>query len=350
MALIVLIVAAALVPGAVRSGRPPQPGAQGCVPDAGMTGPAEQPVASTSAVPGVAQSATDTAPAGPDDPSTSATYTDTDCPLCGPERDLAPVEPPLRGPDVSELQSRLEELGYYHGPADGVYDSEVITAVRAFQREAGLEDDGVVGDVVWNALDDQHEAAFVTLGKPSGTPWIVINIDKRKLYVYFDQNLFATFPVAVGKPDSPTPIGEWHIADKDRNWGSGFGSRFMKLDVPWGIYGIHGTNKPWSIGQAMSGGCIRMLDRHVERVFELVPVGARVRITGTLEVRRLCRGDRGSDVMEFQAALAEAGFFEGEIDGFFGAATEQALLKFQRARGLQPNGQVGKATYNELGM
>ena len=47
------------------------------------------------------------------------------------------------------------------------------------------------------------------------------------------------------------------------NWGGGFGTRWLGLNVPWGIYGIHGTNQPWSIGTQASAGCIRMFNRHV---------------------------------------------------------------------------------------
>lgn len=276
--------------------------------------------------------------------------TEAFCPLCGPERDLRPSSPPQRGADVGELQERLSKLGYYRGPQDWTYNPQLVAAVRAFQRDHGLDEDGVVDEAVWYALDNHREAAFVALAAPTGEPLIVIDIDRRNLSLYFDGTLYATFPVAVGKPESPTPIGEWHIAAKDRNWGTGFGSRFMKLDVPWGMYGIHGTNKPWSIGRAMSGGCVRMYNRHVERLYDLVEVGTKVRIVGTLHVRRLCRGDRGADVMEVQAALAEAGYFESAIDGFFGPETERALLKFQRENGLQPNGQVDRATYDALGL
>ena len=41
-------------------------------------------------------------------------------------------------------------------------------------------------------------------------------------------------------------------------------------------YRIHGTNQPWSIGQSVSSGCIRMLNDHVADLYERVPIGARV--------------------------------------------------------------------------
>jgi len=42
------------------------------------------------------------------------------------------------------------------------------------------------------------------------------------------------------------------------------------------MYRIHGTTEPWSIGRAVSNGCIRMLNDHVIELFELVPVGTQV--------------------------------------------------------------------------
>lgn len=42
------------------------------------------------------------------------------------------------------------------------------------------------------------------------------------------------------------------------------------------LYRIHGTTEPWTIGKAVSNGCIRMVNEHVEDLFERVPVGARV--------------------------------------------------------------------------
>ena len=42
------------------------------------------------------------------------------------------------------------------------------------------------------------------------------------------------------------------------------------------LFRIHGTNEPWTIGQAVSSGCIRMMNNDVEDLFSRVPVGARV--------------------------------------------------------------------------
>ena len=60
----------------------------------------------------------------------------------------------MKGDDVRRLQQRLMELGYAlprYG-ADGEYGSETATAVKAFQRDRGLQVDGVAGEATLAAL------------------------------------------------------------------------------------------------------------------------------------------------------------------------------------------------------
>jgi lysozyme family protein len=61
-----------------------------------------------------------------------------------------------RGPAVEDVQKRLVKLGYDLGPSgvDGVFQGATLQAVRAFQRERGLVEDGVVGPKTWAALVD----------------------------------------------------------------------------------------------------------------------------------------------------------------------------------------------------
>jgi lipoprotein-anchoring transpeptidase ErfK/SrfK len=44
------------------------------------------------------------------------------------------------------------------------------------------------------------------------------------------------------------------------------------------LYRIHGSNEPWTIGQAVSSGCFRMTNDDVEDLYERVPVGATVKV------------------------------------------------------------------------
>lgn len=189
-------------------------------------------------------------------------------------------------------------------------------------------------------------------------PQVSIQIDvvRNRLTLFVDDVPFKKYPIALGKPGTPTPVGEWKVVNKSKNWGKGFGTRWLGLNVPWGTYGIHGTNRPHSIGSDASHGCVRMLNRHVEELYRLVPIGTKVSIIGHplgesfADPRPLARGDSGADVMLIQFQLKFAGFYKGACNGRFDGATEQALRKFERSQGLQADGVVSLSDYLALGL
>lgn len=61
-------------------------------------------------------------------------------------------------------------------------------------------------------------------------------------------------------------------------------------------------------------------------------------------------GARGDEVKEVQRRLKQWGYYNGAVDGVFGAGTKAAVIKFQKKNGLTADGVVGKATYKALGM
>ena len=67
-------------------------------------------------------------------------------------------------------------------------------------------------------------------------------------------------------------------------------------------------------------------------------------------MRVLKIGLRGDDVAQMQTALNNLGYNPGPIDGIFGPRTQQAVIRFQRDRGLTPDGIVGILTYGALGI
>ena len=54
------------------------------------------------------------------------------------------------------------------------------------------------------------------------------------------------------------------------------------------LYRIHGTNQPWSIGLNLSSGCIRMLNKDVEHLYERVKLGSKVVVIGPGQKRQQC--------------------------------------------------------------
>ncbi|MDD4980483.1 MAG: peptidoglycan-binding domain-containing protein [Candidatus Omnitrophica bacterium] len=51
---------------------------------------------------------------------------------------------------------------------------------------------------------------------------------------------------------------------------------------------------------------------------------------------------------QIQRALKSAGFYQGPIDGKIGSKTKEAIIKFQKAKGLKADGIVGKRTSAQL--
>jgi lipoprotein-anchoring transpeptidase ErfK/SrfK len=109
-------------------------------------------------------------------------------------------------------------------------------------------------------------------------PFSIEVVLKDKILKLLSNNVVVThYPVAIGKSSTPTPSGSWKITKKGL-WGGPFGGYFMQLSVPYGIYGIHGTNKPWTIGQKASNGCVRMYSNQAAELYSIVPKGTPVLI------------------------------------------------------------------------
>lgn len=176
-----------------------------------------------------------------------------------------------------------------------------------------------------------------------------INLDEYLIYVFEDKVLIREYPCSGGKSNTPSPQGTWRIVEKD-NWGEGFGGYWMGLNVPFGTYGIHGTVFPWIIGKSnASKGCIRMLTKDAEELYNLVPIGTSVTIVQkSLPFRIIFAGDVGSDVMIVQSSLYKLGYYKEKIDGIFGNNLEIAVTEFQKDNHLNQTGGVDKKTYDMI--
>jgi lipoprotein-anchoring transpeptidase ErfK/SrfK len=96
--------------------------------------------------------------------------------------------------------------------------------------------------------------------------------------------------VAVGTGGNPTPTGSFFVTDNvtlanpNSVWGPhalGLSARsdtITEFNGGDGIIGIHGTNKPGSIGNAASLGCVRVPNDIITQLHEMIPVGTPVQI------------------------------------------------------------------------
>lgn len=129
----------------------------------------------------------------------------------------------------------------------------------------------------------------------SENPWrIWINLPEFRLYLYNGDNLYHSYEVAVGKPGTASPVGDFWIINKivDPTWYPPHGGKPIPAgpDNPLGKYwmglnikgyGIHGNSAPYSIGASVSLGCFRMHNTDIEQLFRIVPAETPVRITYT---------------------------------------------------------------------
>jgi N-acetylmuramoyl-L-alanine amidase len=76
----------------------------------------------------------------------------TPSPAPSPTAPLPILRKGATGDSVVLLQNRLRAIGLYSGPIDGGFGAETEAAVKAAQRQAKLEEDGIVGGGTWNAI------------------------------------------------------------------------------------------------------------------------------------------------------------------------------------------------------
>jgi len=133
--------------------------------------------------------------------------------------------------------------------------------------------------------------AAMALAQSAPKRVIVVSLEDRKLALIEDGQVKEVFPVAVGKPSTPSPLGTFTIQRRVANPvyqhdgktvqpgpHNPVGSRWIGLSIRG--YGIHGTNAPSSIGKAASHGCIRMGKADVEKLFSEIAVGDTVELIG----------------------------------------------------------------------
>ncbi|MCM1981390.1 L,D-transpeptidase [Lyngbya confervoides] len=127
---------------------------------------------------------------------------------------------------------------------------------------------------------------------------IELSLSQRRVTLYQDDQRLGQYPVGVGRPGWETPVGQFAVKTKIVNpsWKHPFEGYVIPSGDPqnplgnrWiGFWtdgdnwvGFHGTSSSMraSVGTAASHGCVRMLDEHIEKMFELVSVGTPVIVT-----------------------------------------------------------------------
>lgn len=232
-------------------------------------------------------------------------YTDTDIIKEVMDR---PADEVISALSSEQYIGELKTMGYYKQDY-GDNNINLRNAVLRFQSDCNLPADGIQGPMFKSAMIKRLSAGSrfrspdIVRKAPSGGLWITINRTNRILTLYKGRTVVKKYPVAIGRETDKTPQGKFYVYLKRKNpmWTGGrhakpvaggspenpLGKRWMGLSLGKGnLYGIHGNNNPYSIGQRVSKGCVRMINSDVHGLYNMIPVGTPVWIGNDETLRK----------------------------------------------------------------
>lgn len=231
-----------------------------------------------------------------------------------------------RGQAVTDLQSKLKNLGYDSGKIDGIYGSLTASAVRQYQRSNHLQVDGIAGPDTLSSLYGQapKKASLKTPGKSKTTTGnsskllkagsrgaAVSDVQKKLkaagLYTYKIDGIYGSLTTSA-------------VQAFQRN-------HHLQVDGIVGPETLAVLNGSPSKGNSSNASSPK------------TPPASSRSSNGLLQFR-----DRGSHVTDLQKKLKSVGVFNQSPTGYFGVETETAVRKFQSKQGLSVDGIVGPKT------
>lgn len=257
------------------------------------------------------------------------------------------------GIDVVKLQQALKVSGYYNGTIDGSYGEGTEKAVMNFQRKRSMKDDGIAGPATIRVLFGSkaaNAANYVSVLEPEESN--TIN----------DPNKVSSIDAIGSVPNTSKPGDKGEDVKKLQQALNVLGYYNNIIDSYYG----EETEKAVSAFQRKRGmgadgiagpSTIRIIfgekaanantyvsstpvtvvtsDEDMGDIFSIADIG----VPATSKP-----GDKGEDVKKLQQALKLLSFYEGAIDGSFGEGTKNALMKFQKKRGMNADGVAGPST------
>jgi L,D-transpeptidase ErfK/SrfK len=195
---------------------------------------------------------------------------------------------------AESLAGRVQTVTIARGDTLWALGSRFGVDAATIARDNGLSLDGPLSVGAELRLDNRHIVPSFPLDVT-----VLVNVPQRMVFVVSGTGVTA-YPIAVGRASWPTPLGGFTIVSKETNptWDvpqsireeARRAGRSLPLTVPpgpdnplgayWlglsvGGVGLHGTNAPSSVYQAVTHGCIRLQASHIEELFGLVQVGTR---------------------------------------------------------------------------
>ncbi len=235
----------------------------------------------------------------------------------------------MEGNDVYSMQTRLIELRYLSGVADGVFGPETEAALKAFQKNNDLTADGLAGLGTLKRLAGKAKAA-PTKPTATATPkpgtYAVLREGDTGQYVYDLQERLYDLSYYKGRIDG--------------RFGPNTTAALVSFQSAHGLTadGIAGSatqTKLFSSSANINPGSLS------------TPKPS----TTTAPIENytvLKEGNSGEAVMRLQQYLDDLGYYSGRVDGAYGADTSTAVRQFQYYNGLTEDGIAGPSTQARL--
>lgn len=256
-------------------------------------------------------------------PTPRRTATPTPRATAVPDTDVY-LETGSTGSKVRTLQTRLIELGWLSGSADGSYGDATAYAVKAFQKKHGLWEDGKAGPdtltLLYSSRAARSSSAVASVGdtlREGDTGDAVRAMQKRlKALGYLSGSADGSYGTATKAAV---------IAFQTANGLSVDGKAGMTT-----LNRLYSAEAKDADSLTTSGGS---------------NTGAGVTVNGYTTLRE---GDEGDAVKTLQRALKNRGYYSGSIDGKYGSSTVAAVTAFQQRNGLRVDGTAGPTTQTAL--
>jgi len=223
------------------------------------------------------------------------------------------------GGDVSDLQARLLELGYYDGAIDGKYAAGTQSAVMEFQSRNGLVPDGIAGrqtqDLVYSSA---AQAKYISASGTSGG------------YLLLKQG---TSGLEVRKLQARLAELGYYSGGMDGIYGE------TTSDAVKAFQRNNGLSGDGQAGEQTQSKLYSASARYANHPVATADPG---------QARTLSLGMTGNDVYALQERLIELRYLSGVADGVFGEETQQALIEYQKNNNIKADGQAGAATLRKI--
>lgn len=223
------------------------------------------------------------------------------------------------GQDVSDLQARLIELGYYTGTIDGMYAAGTQSAVMDFQSRNGLAADGIAGRQTQDLLYSSAAQPKVISASGTGEGYLLLKSGSSGLEVRKLQARLAELGYYAGGTDGL--YGE---------------------TTATAVKAFQRNNGLTGDGQAGEQTQKKLYSASAK--YASAPVAT----ADPDQIRSLSLGMTGNDVYALQARLIELRYMTGVADGVFGQETQEALIAFQKNNNLTADGVAGYSTIKKI--